>query len=206
MSFIQRRRDMTRVIFFAAVATATLLIAGCDTDPNWHRNTGVHSSDPQLHGARDMNYDHMIVAGSRIGPVGMGAAVGDVVQHLGTPDTVNRSTFRGPGYAADEVYYYYNDECISFTWQDSGISPQVESGLRGINVTCDKWSTADGIHVGSMMSDLDAHLSSYCPFNRQDGTLLIETKNGIWFFAKDRNSPINQISVIPTMNTWDCKD
>jgi hypothetical protein len=189
-----------------ACTTAALLLSGCDSDPNWQRNTGVHASDPHFTGERNMNYDHMIVPGNRIGPVSMGGAVGTVVQHLGKPDTVNRSTFRGPGYTADEVYYYYNDECISFTWEDSGISPRVESGLRGINVTCDKWSTADGLHVGSMMSDLDARLSSYCPFNRSDGTLLIETKNGIWFYAKDRNSPISSISVIPAMNSWDCKD
>jgi hypothetical protein len=89
-------------------------------------------------GQRDMNYDHLIVPGVRIGPVRMGGSVSDAVQHLGDPDKVYRCTFRGPGYNADEVYYYYNDECIQFTWQDSGVEPLIESGWRGINVTCDK--------------------------------------------------------------------
>jgi hypothetical protein len=35
-----------------------------------------------------------------------------------------------------------------------GINPQIESGWRGINVTCDKWSTADGLRVGSSMKDV----------------------------------------------------
>lgn len=163
---------------------------------------GLKASDPHLTGARDMNYDHQIIAGDRVGPVRMGGLVTDAVQHLGNPDRVFRSTFRGPGYSADEVYYNYKDECIQFVWQDSGIEPRIENGLRGINVTCDKWSTPDGLHVGSSMKDVNAHVGRYCPSNRPDGSLIIATKEGIWYEAKDRYSPVTIIRVMPVMNTW----
>ena len=102
--------------YLAIPLLAALLLAGCaDGGGNWHRGTGVKDSDPHLNGARDMNYDHLVVPGERIGPVALSGNVEDAVQHLGEPDHVNRSTFRGPGYDADEVYYYYDNECISFT-------------------------------------------------------------------------------------------
>lgn len=169
---------------------------------------GLKASDPRLTGARDMNYDRLIIAGERIGPVRMGGSVSAAVQHLGNPDKVWRSTFRGPGYSSDEVYYYYKEECITFTWQDSGLEPQIESGLRGINVTCDKWSTPDGLHVGSSMKELDAHIGQYCPSNRDNGSLIISTKRGIWYEGKDRYSPVSIIRVMPVMDNWGgmCKD
>ena len=163
---------------------------------------GMKASDPHLTGQRDMNYDHMIVPGDRVGPVQMGGRVIDAVQHLGDPDRVTRSTFRGPGYSSDEVYYYYKDECISFTWEDSGIEPRIESGWRGINVDCDKWRTANGLHVGSSMKDVNNMIGKYCPTIRGDGSMLIITKEGIWFDAKDRNSPVSWIAVVPVTDNW----
>ncbi len=153
-----------------------------------------------------MSYDHLIVPGERIGPVRMGGSVSGAVQHLGEPDNVVRSTFRGPGYDADEVHYLYHDECIQFTWIDSGVEPQVESGLRGINVYCDKWATANGLHVGSSLRDVISQIGEYCPSNDDDGSLTVETKSGVWFSAQDRNSPVSEISVVPASSHWDCKD
>jgi hypothetical protein len=173
-----------------------------------HAKSGSKSSDPHLTGPRNMNYDHLIIAGDRIGPVRMGGSVTDAVQHLGDPNHISRSTFRGPGYYADEVYYFYKDECISFTWMDSGLDPTIEKGLRGINVTCDKWSTPGGLHVGSSMKDVAAQIGAYCASNRPDGSLIIATKQGIWFEGKDRYSPITIIRVMPVMDNWGgmCKD
>lgn len=192
----------------ALVALVVLVNGGCASSGTWQRNTGVRSSDPQLVGNRDTNYDHLIVPGERIGPVRMGGSVKDAIQHLGKPDLVNRSTFRGPGYTSDEVYYYYTNECIRFTWDDSGVNPEIESGWRGISVSCDKWRTADGLHVGSDMRDVVSRVSVYCATTRDDGTLLVATKEGIWFSAKDRNSPVDDISVVPKSTNWGgmCKD
>jgi hypothetical protein len=193
-----------------AAVISTLMVAGCDgvSPSHWSPNAGIRASDPQPTGPRDMNYDHLIMAGDRIGPVQLGGAVSDAVRHLGKPDTVNRSTFRGPGYSADEVYYYYDSECINFVWEDTGLDPHIERGLRGINVTCDKWSTPDGLHVGSSMKDVNARIGTYCPSNRDDGSLIIMTKQGIWYEAKDRNSPVTIIRVKPAMDNWGgtCKD
>jgi hypothetical protein len=189
--------------------SATLILIGCaGGGSDWIRDAGVKASDPHLVGKRDINYDHLIVPGERIGPVGMGGSVNETVQHLGEPDTVNRSTFRGPGYNADEVYYYYNDECIQFTWEDSGVDPKIEKGLRGINVTCNKWKTWDGLQVGMPIKDVISHLGEYCASNRDDGSLIVSTKGGIWFEAANRNSLVSVIRVMPIMTSWGgmCKD
>lgn len=190
------------MLAFAFVLTGYIRAHGAS------RAKGTKASDPHLTGPRDMNYDHLIIAGDRIGPVKMGGLVSAAIQHLGEPQNVSRSTLRGPGYSSDEVYYFYKDECISFTWEDSGIDPQIEKGLRGINVTCPKWSTPEGLHVGSSMRDVSEHISQYCPSNRPDGSLIISTKTGIWFEAKDRNSPVTIIRVMPIMDNWGgmCKD
>jgi len=189
-------------------ALAVLVIGGCASSGTWQRNTGVRSSDPQLVGNRDTNYDHLIVPGERIGPVRMDGLVRDAIQHLGKPDNVNRSTYRDAAYNSDEVYYYYTNECIRFTWHDSGVNPVIESGWRGINVSCDKWRTPGGLHVGSLMREVVSQLGVYCAQTRDDGTLLVATKEGIWFWAKDRNSPVDDISVVPKSTSWEgmCKD
>jgi hypothetical protein len=200
---------MTRVYFADRLFLATLSVAliiisitGCAS------SGGIKATDPHLVGQRDMNYDHLIVPGVRIGPVRLGGSVSDAVQHLGEPDRVFRSTFRGPGYDADEVYYYYNDECIQFTWQDSGVEPLIENGWRGIIVTCAKWTTADGVHAGMPIKEAITHLGQYCPSNRSNGSLLVVTKEGIWFDAANRNSPVSRIIVVPARTDWGgmCKD
>lgn len=169
---------------------------------------GIKASDPHLVGARDMNYDHLIVPGERIGPARMDGQVAEAVQHLGEPDSVYRSTFRGPGYNADEVYYSYKDECLKFTWMDSGIDPRIESGWRGIIASCDKWATSDGTRVGTPIRDVVARLGEYCATTRSDGTLLVATKQGIWYEAPDRNSAVSRIIVVPVEDNWGgmCKD
>jgi hypothetical protein len=201
-------RAHTRLLCLSILALGCFTTIGGIAYGRSRPKSGAKSSDPQLTGARDMNYDHLIIAGDRIGPVRMGGLVTDAVQHLGNPNNVYRSTFRGPGYSSDEVYYYYKDECISFTWTDDGLAPQIERGLRGINVTCDKWSTPDGLHVGSPMQDIAAHVGQYCPSNRDNGSLIIATKQGIWYEGKNRYSPISIIRVMPVMDTWGgmCKD
>lgn len=85
---------------------------------------GMRDSDSRLTGPRDMNYDHMIVTGDRIGPVRMGAPVSAALRYLGNPDIVVHTTILGPhnGYA---VWYFYKEECISFLWQDFGIEPTI---------------------------------------------------------------------------------
>lgn len=189
-------------LFWLAIPLTLLALAGC-------AGTGLRDSDPHLTGARDMNYDHLIVPNQRIGPVRMGGGVSEAVKHLGNPDRVWRSTFRGPGYTSDEVTYRYDEECIRFTWTDSGIDPEIEKGYRGINVTCGKWSTPEGLHVGSSMQDVAAHFSRYCTTNRRDGSLLLMTMEGIWFEARDRYSPVDEISVVPapqSLSDLGCKD
>jgi len=196
---MRKNRFSTR-LFLAALSVA--LVTACAA------GSAIRDTDPHLVGERNMNYDHLIVPGYRIGPVAMGGYVIDAVQHLGEPDRVHRSTFRGPGYNADEVYYYYRDECIQFVWEDTGVEPRVESGLRGINVFCDKWQTADGLHVGMPIREVIRHLGQYCASNRNDGTLIVSTKEGIWFDAPDRNGAVTRILVMPRQNSWGgmCRD
>lgn len=183
------------------IYTATCVLAAC-------AGSGQKDSDPHVQGARDMNFDRLIIPGERIGPVRLGGDVKQAVQHLGDPDRVHRSTFRGPGYSADEVYYFYDNDCISFTWLDADVNPKVENGWRGINVKCDKWATANGIRVGMPVQELVHRIGEYCPQNRDDGSLLIATKQGIWYWARDRNSPVSAISVMPVASNWGgmCKD
>jgi hypothetical protein len=169
----------------------------------------VKKSDPRLVGSRDLNYDHKIIPGDRIGPVKMGGLVSDAVQHLGNPDSVSRSTFRGPGYASDEVYYSYKKECIRFTWMDTGLDPRIETGWRGVVVWCDKWSTPDGLRVGDPMKDVNSsvYASEYCA-TTNGGEMFILTKKGIWFTGRNRNSPISSFIVVPVTDNWggSCKD
>jgi hypothetical protein len=201
-------RAHARFLCLGILAVAMVLTGYTGAHGSSHGKSGPKSSDPRLNGPRDMNYDHEIIAGDRIGPVKMGGLVSDAVQHLGNPSKVFRSTFRGPGYSSDEVYYYYKDECVEFTWEDSGLNPKIETGLRGINVTCDKWSTPDGLHVGSPMQEVNNHVGRYCPYNRPDGSMIVATKQGIWYEAKNRNSPITIIRVMPVTDNWGgmCKD
>lgn len=152
-----------------------------------------------------MNYDHLIVPGVRAGPVQLGGRVRNAIQHLGQPDLVNRSTFRELG--INEVFYWYDAECIEFSWSDVGVEPKIPIGTRrGINISCDKWRTSDGLHVGLRLSEVVSHLGEYCAVNKDDGSIEVETKEGIFFQAHDRNSAVSVIRVMPKMTTWDCRD
>jgi len=170
----------------------------------WHRHVKMKSSWPHLNGPRDMNYDHSIVPGVRVGPVSLGGSVTEAVHHLGNPDQINLSTFGGR--YADEVYYHYDSECIQFVWQDEGIDPTVENGLRGIVAFCDRWSTSTGIHVGMTPAEAVSHLDGeYCTFNRDNGEIQVETRDGMFLMAKDRYSPIHDIGVVPAGGEWHCR-
>lgn len=175
---------------------------------DFQKNTGIRPSDPQMTGPRDPNYDYLIVPGERAGPVALSGLVSKAIQHLGQPDRVDRSTFRGPGYSSDEVYYHYKSECISFTWTDSGLSPKIENGWRGINVKCPKWQTSEGIRVGMNLQEAGQRVNgAYC-LKGEGNEVVFAQKSGIWLWAKDRNSPITTISVIPSSTSWNgmCKD
>ncbi len=199
-------------LFCLAIAAFALLLACYGRAHAGPVKKGAKSSDPRLTGPRDMNYDHTIVPGVRIGPVRLAGLVSDAVQHLGNPDKVWR--IRLPNSSSDEVYYWYKDECISFSWQDQGIDPTIDSvdwARFAIEVWCNKWSTPDGIQVGTSMSDLSRHLGDYCPSNgdfANGDTLMIVTKQGASYYSKGRNSPIDSIIVEPAMDTWHgmCKD
>lgn len=170
----------TRLSWLSVLALA-LTLTGSFGVGGQKLKSGTRPSDPRLSGSRDMNYDHLIIAGDRIGPVKMGGLVSDAVSHLGNPDKVLRSTFRGPGYPSDEVHYWYKEECIEFVWMDSGINPTIEDGFRGLIVTCGKWSTPSGLRVGSSMQDSQCSPRSVLPIqsarwlapNRNQGGYLV---------------------------------
>ncbi|HEY6252003.1 MAG TPA: hypothetical protein VI685_18765, partial [Candidatus Angelobacter sp.] len=102
-------------------------------------------SDPHLSGPRDMDYDDLIVPGTRIGPVAFGLRVTDAVRHLGNPDHINRRRYEG---RPNSVYYFYKAECIGFYWNDEGVEPVIDPSAE-IIVMCNKWTTSYGVHVGS---------------------------------------------------------
>jgi len=167
---------------------------------------GMRPSDPQYTGPRDMNYDHTIVPGDRVGPAIIGASVRDVLKHLGNPDVVNRQFyFKGSG-LPDVVYYWYTKgECIYFAWNDSGIDPKI--AFAGTD--CSQWSLPGGIHVGSSMVDVNSFVGEYCPVTFKDGRFEVFTKTGIAFTAKNRNSPVTRIDVNTAHSgSWNgmCKD
>ena len=147
------------------------------------------------------DYDKLIVPGDRIGPVAMGGYVDEIVKKLGKPSKEYRCTFRGPGYDADEVYDSYKKSgiwFIWFTWIDKDLRPIVESGLRGISTQSDYWSTSNGIHVGSSIQEVEAVYGE--PYNfiiHDKQQSILEYDNGIWFYVKDRNSPVFQITIMP---------
>lgn len=149
------------------------------------------------------DFDRLIVPGKRIGPVAMGGYVDEIVKKLGKPNKTSRSTFRGPGYTSDEVYYYYTNKNndLRFTWLDEGLRPVVESGYRGITTTSGSWATASGVHVGSTIPEVVAAYGEPDNFSIRSKKESIMVYNiGINFVVKDRNSPVLQISIIPPGN------
>ena len=187
---------------------AVLSISACAGGGSYYNpNDGVKSSDPQLVGSRDMNYDHKIVPGVRIGPVRLGGRVKDAVQHLGRPDRVSRqSETVWPG---DLVIYFYSDECINFNWTDAGLDPKI--GEMDLRVTCGKWTTDTGIRVGMPISEAIGRFSGrYCASPTTDGMLKVTFKDqGIELFANNRNAPIKFILVLTSYlarGLWECKD
>jgi hypothetical protein len=145
-------------------------------------------------------FDNLIAPGDRIGPVAMGKAVSEIVKQLGKPDKERHDKFRGPGYDADEVLYVYNRYGIWFFWMDKGLQPVVESGLRGICVDQPRWRTSKGIHVGNSIQDV---IRAYGEPDHVFGATTDKPECKLWynsgvvFVAKNRNSPINCIYVVP---------
>lgn len=164
----------------------------------------VSAQDIKTTQTPSLKFDNLIIPGDRIGPVSMGGDVKEIVDKIGNPKKISRSTFRGPGYDADEVYYWYGHQYqLTFVWIDKGLSPVVESGFRGITTTSNYWATAKGIHVGSSIQDVENAYGNPDDFSlhEADHTYMMSyNKIGIWFTVKDRNSPVKYISVIPVNN------
>ena len=166
--------------------------------PRWEYHVKMKPSWPHLLGSRDMNYDDLVVPGLRIGPVVLGGNVSDAVRHLGNPDSVNTRTQGG---RSDLVQYVYKDECVLFDWWDEGPNPKVS---MEVDTTCAKWHTSSGIRVGSLPIDAVSILTDYCNRNTSgDSEWWIETKEGLWFWARNRDSPIFQIRVSDRKANWD---
>lgn len=193
-------------VSFLLLTTLALMLFSAGYDQTYGKGrdkSGLRPSDPQYDGPRDMNYDHVIIPGDRIGPMRLGGSVRDALRHLGNPDIVSREVCGGVRPCPpDTLYYWYTkNECTFFSFTDSGIDPEITS----MGATCVKWSTQDGVHVGTPMSELSSRLGVYCAVtmnSRGDHNLRILTKQGIWYEAKNRNSPVTMIGVQPAMNTW----
>ena len=187
-------RPSTRI---ATVALITLLAAPTPAGAFAKKN-GLRPSDPHLNGARDMNYDHLIVPGQRIGPARIGGSVQDAVQHLGNPDQV----IPKPG--SNIVGYIYKDECIRFEWEDAGPRPLI----KNVAAMCPKWSTAAGIHPGSSMDEVLSHIGQYCSINLGNPKntrqmMQFYTLGASFTFWNGRNSNLDQIN-IDTTTTPNC--
>lgn len=133
-----------------------------------------------------MNYDRIIVPGERIGPVRLGGLVSDAVKHLGNPDQVYHNG--SPTYI---VEYAYKEGCLHFRWTDSGAEPVIDGGVWS---RCGTFSTSDGLQIGSSMQDVIDRLARYCSRSDWHGYLEIQI-DGLSFGFKQRNSPVDQITV-----------
>lgn len=181
---------------FCAAACAALLLS-CASDGDDIRDV------PQ---APPGSFDTTIIPGLRVGPVAMGGYVDEIVARFGKPDRQERSTFRGPGYDADEVYYYYDRYCTRFTFYDKGLRPQVQSGMRGIHATCNRWALANGLRVGSSIQDVVRVMGEPgkvfdCKSGREAECALWYT-SGVVFKTRDRNSPVYDIYIVPSGTHW----
>lgn len=148
---------------------------------------GLRPSDPQLTGPRDMNYDHVIVPGERIGPVRLGGLVSDAVKHLGNPDSVYHNG--SPTYL---VEYAYKEGCLHFRWTDNGAEPVIDGGA--VWVRCGTFFTSDGLQIGSSMQDVIGRVGRYCSRSDANGYLEIQI-DGLSFGFVHRNSTVDQITV-----------
>jgi hypothetical protein len=137
----------------------------------------------------------------------LGGIVRDALRHLGNPNHVLHQLYPVNLNPPDEVRYWYDDECIFFSFRDAGLDPQI----TGVSSTCGKWSMSDGFHVVASMSGLSNRLGDDCPvtMNRHgDQNMHIFTKQGVCYRVTNRKSPVTQISVQPVMDSRNglCKD
>jgi len=145
-----------------------------------------------------LDFDNLIVPGVRIGPVAMGGNVQEIVSKLGNPKKISRSTYRGYGYDADEVYYSYRGKYdVLFVWEDTGLRPVVENGYRGITTWSEYWVTEKGIHIGSSTEDIERAYGEPDKFRIESDGIYLDYNIGVVFFVKDRNSPVYCIYVMP---------
>jgi hypothetical protein len=151
--------------------------------------------------------DNLIVPGKRVGPVALGEKVKDIVKELGRPDRRWRDTTRvatpvGTGQAttyvvnSDFVSYGYTAHCLRFTWEDKGLYPTVESGIR---ITCGRWRTETGVGVGSSIEQVLAamgkpHDVANCKTDRPE--CIIKYNTGLWFRTRNRHSPVYEVYVV----------
>jgi hypothetical protein len=174
-------------LFFAFAAFAS----ACGSLPN----SGLAESDPHLVGPRDLNYDHAIVPGQRIGPAEVSGTVGDVVQKLGNPDRLHRGIYGDPTVVR---YIYETNDCIWFDWSDSGVDPKINGS--GVHTDCAKFHTRTGIRVGMPLREALKLLPSegiyhWCEHTGSEGSLAIIAREGLELDAKNRNSVVSQITV-----------
>jgi hypothetical protein len=171
---------------------ALLAVAGCATQGTEHRAVTNYSAGA-AHG--DGNYDHLIIAGVRIGPLYVDLPVSDVVKHLGSTKYV----FSDP-YQPALHRQYYDSECIQFFWTDRGLEPKIQDRLK---VFCAKWNTPNGSSVGMTIQQIiQREGGGYVIY----GTCTGATKTfgdscvlqypGVVFWAASRNVPIDHIELL----------
>ena len=144
--------------------------------------------------------DYLIVPRVRIGPVGIGTEISKVRSVLGSPDRESR--YKEPyEKGVDIVWNYYNSYCLHFQYAEKGLSPVVNWGISprwGITATCNRWKTAEGIHVGNQIAEV---IRTYGEPDYLDGCnsgrpeCLLYYKSGICFKSERRDGPITEISI-----------
>jgi hypothetical protein len=181
-------RNDLRVPHIQALATTfvvSMLLLGCG---NSSIVRGLQPSDTQFSGKPDLNYDHIIVPGKRIGPVEFGGSVKAALAHLGNPDKVE-------DYASDHsvLWYTFSSECLTLIFNDNNLDPTVAD----VSVRCDKWATKTGIRVGLTVDQAIEKLSletASCAV-LSGKTVYIIDKRGMMLFALHKNAPIRDIRI-----------
>jgi hypothetical protein len=176
----------------AILATlAVLAISGCATEQTEHRIGGATATPG------DGKYDHLIIAGQRIGPVNIDQPVSEVIKHLGSTKYV----FGGDPLTPASRRQYYDSECIQFYWDDRGLEPKIRSG---VTVFCAKWNTPNGSSVGMTIQQIiQKEGNGYVIYGtctgatKTFGDSCILQYPGLVFWAGSRNVPIDHIIVFP---------
>jgi hypothetical protein len=139
--------------------------------------------------------DNLIVPGERTGPVKLDSTVDEIVKALGRPDLERRSKSQ-PKDLWDVVTYGYNAHCLSVTWHDNGLRPQIDPLIV---VSCPRWQMANGLTVGSSIDDVLKAMGqpdqiANCKTDNPD-CFLSYNNSGVLFRTRDRYSPVYEIYV-----------